>query len=78
MSDLMALRATLGERPEPRRVVVAGSSALADALRHLLAQEGWAQELHVADRPLGALGAQELYRKREGSDSQPGLRSARA
>jgi 2-dehydro-3-deoxygalactonokinase len=78
MSDLVALRATLGERPEPRRVVVAGSSALADALRHLLAQEGWAEELHATDRPLGALGAQELYRVRDGRDSQPGQRRLRA
>ena len=78
MSDLMALHATLGERPESRRVVVAGSSALAVALRHLLAQEGWAQELHATDRPLGALGAQELYRVRDGRDSQPGQRRVRA
>jgi 2-dehydro-3-deoxygalactonokinase len=78
MSDLVALRAMLGERPEPRRVVVSGSSALAGALRHLLAQEGWAEELHATDRPLGALGAQELYRLRHGRDSQPGQRRVRA
>ena len=78
MSDLEALRATLGERPEPRRVVVAGSSALADALRHLLSREGWAEELHVTDRPLGALGAQELYRVRDRGDWQPGQRRVRA
>jgi len=78
MSDLTALRAALGEQPEPRRVVVAGSSPLADALRHLLAEEPWAEELQSIDRPLGALGALALYRLREGTDSQPGRRSVRA
>jgi 2-dehydro-3-deoxygalactonokinase len=78
MSDVVAVRATLGASPDPRRVVVAGASALADALRHLLGQETWAEELHAVDRPLGALGALELYRVRDGRDSQPGQRRVRA
>lgn len=78
MSDLEAVRGTLGAAPRARRVVVAGASALATALRHLLAHEPWAAELHSIDRPLGALGALELYRLRREKDSEPGQRRVSA
>lgn len=78
MSDLDALRAKLGGQPRERPVVVAGASALATALRQLLAQEPWVVELHSIDRPLGALGALELYRLRRDKDSNPGQRRVSA
>jgi 2-dehydro-3-deoxygalactonokinase len=78
MSDLIGLRRTLAERPIARRVAVAGKGALAEALRHLIRRDDWAEELHVIDRPLGALGALALYRARNGGDAQQVERSLRA
>jgi 2-dehydro-3-deoxygalactonokinase len=78
MDDLIGLRRTVGERPLARRVAVAGKSALAEALRHLIRRDDWADELHVVDVPLGALGALALHRARNGGDAEEAERSVHA
>ena len=78
MDDLIGLRRTLGERPLARRVAVAGKSALAEALRHLIRRDDWADELHVVDVPLGALGALALHRVRNGGDAEEAERRVHA
>jgi 2-dehydro-3-deoxygalactonokinase len=61
-SDLRSLRTALQARPDPpTRVVVAGTSALAHAYRHLLGKEDWVTTLENTDRPLGAIGAWTLF-----------------
>jgi 2-dehydro-3-deoxygalactonokinase len=66
-SDLVSFRAALVGR-SAAAVVVAGGGPLAAAYRHLLAREPWAGDVHVADEPLGALGAWWLYSKRRDRD----------
>jgi 2-dehydro-3-deoxygalactonokinase len=66
-SDLVSFRAALVGR-SAGAVVVAGGGPLATAYRHLLAREPWVGDLHVADEPLGALGAWSLYSKRRNRD----------
>jgi 2-dehydro-3-deoxygalactonokinase len=78
MSDLLALDGVLTERPGPRRVALSGSSPLAQAHRMLIGRQSWVEELQVVERPLGAVGAELLYRIRTGQDADPAERSIRA
>lgn len=61
-SDIRSLRTALQARSHPpTRVVVGGTSALAQAYRHLLGKEDWVTRLDNIDQPLGALGAWTLF-----------------
>jgi 2-dehydro-3-deoxygalactonokinase len=60
-TDIAALRAAPGRGDRGARVAIGGGGPFAQAYARLLGGEDWCREVHVVDKPLGAVGARSLY-----------------
>lgn len=62
-SDLQALERARERHPLPGTILITDTSPLTDVYRHLLEAESWVESVKTSDRPLGARGAWELFRR---------------